>query len=280
MLAPSAGTLPPGHLLLEPYFFDVVQYGSYSNNGKLAPASHSNGYGNLTYLVYGLANRFSVGLIPTASYTTTTNAPSSSHIGFGDLGVLAQYRLNLFRPGSWLPTTSIALQETLPTGKYDNLGSVPNDGIGGGVYSTKVSLYMQDYAWMRNGRILRVRLNLSDTFSGTANVNGVSVYGTASGFQGTAKPGGSLSIDAAAEYSVTRNWVVASDLVYGYSGTTLVSGNTGTTILSDSHSLAFAPAVEYNWTSNSGILFGLRYFPTGRNSGATLSPAIAINMVR
>lgn len=280
MLAPGAGTMPRGHVLVEPYFYDVMQYGSYAKNGALSPAPHSNGYGNLTYIIYGVTNRLSVGLIPTESYTTTSNNPSSSHIGFGDLGVTAQYRLLTYHLGSWIPTTSVAIQETLPTGKYDNLGSTPNDGIGSGVYATKLSLYTQSYAWLRSRRILRVRLNLSETFSGTANVNNASVYGTANGFRGTAKPGDSLSVDVAGEYSITRNWVVASDLVFGYSGNTLVSGNTGLTNLGDSHSFAFAPAVEYNWTGNSGILFGLRYFPTGRNSGASLSPAIAINMVR
>jgi len=279
MLAPSAGTLPHGHILVEPYFFDVAQYGSYDRNGKLTGTSHSNFFGNLTYFIYGLTDRLSVGVIPTGGYTTVEGGPNSG-LDFGDLGVLAQYRIAQFHPGRFTPTTSIAIQETLPTGRYDNLGSNPNNGVGAGAYSTKVSLYTQSYAWMPNGRILRLRLNLSDVFSGDARVDGTSVYGTLSSFQGTAKPGGSVTIDAAGEYSLTRNWVLASDIVYGYTGTTLVSGNGTATILSDSHSLAFAPALEYNWTANSGILFGLRMFPAGRNTSASITPAIAINMVR
>jgi hypothetical protein len=34
-----------------------------------------------------------------------------------------------FHEGRWSPTTSIAVQETLPTGKYDRLGERPSDGF-------------------------------------------------------------------------------------------------------------------------------------------------------
>jgi hypothetical protein len=280
MLAPNAGTLPPGHWLVEPYLYDVIQYGNYDRSGKLSAATHANDFGSLTYIIYGLANRFSVGLIPTFGYSATSGGPNSNGIGLGDLGVLAQYRLSQYQLGHWMPTTSIAVEETLPTGRYDDLGSNSNNGFGSGVYSTKVSLYTQTYAWMANGRILRLRLNLSQTFSGRANVEGVSVYGTRSGFEGTVSPTNATSIDAAGEYSITRNWVAASDLVYAYGANTQISGNTGITELGDSHSFAFAPAVEYNWTANAGVLVGVRLFPAGRNTGASITPAIAINMVR
>ena len=135
MLAPGAGTLPRGHILVEPYVYDVMTYGGYDRNGRLQPATHQNGFGNLTYIIYGLVNRFSVGLIPTFGYDKVSSGPSSSNIGMGDLGVLAQYRIT---PDSWLAKASIAVQETFPTGAYENLGSNPNNGFGSGVYSTKI----------------------------------------------------------------------------------------------------------------------------------------------
>src|SRR5664279_1404294 len=56
MLAPSPNTLPPGHFLVEPYIFDVR-------------TPHTNGFGSLTYINYGLANNFTVGPV---SYTHLT----------------------------------------------------------------------------------------------------------------------------------------------------------------------------------------------------------------
>lgn len=276
LLAPSANTLPPGHLLIEPYFYDVMRYGAYDVNGTLVAAPRQNGFGNLTYFIYGLIDRLSVGVLPTFGYTQVSSGPSSSNIGMGDLGVLAQYRLT---PDSWLAKASLAVQETFPTGAYENLGSNPNNGFGSGVYSTKISFYTQTYVWMPNGRIVRLRLNFSQSFSSKASVTGGSVYGTGTGFSGTVVPGNTFSVDAAGEYSITRRWVFASDLVYGATGDSLIEGGGITNHLGSSDSFAFAPAFEYNWSPAIGIIAGVRLFPAGHNTAASVTPVFAINYV-
>jgi hypothetical protein len=278
LLAPSAGTLPRGHLLVEPYLYDVIGYGSYDRHGNLTPAPHSNEFGSLTYVIAGVTDRFAVGVIPTFGYTTSAGVPNGS-AGIGDWALLAQYRIAQYRTGSWIPTTSIALQENFPTGRYDNLGAQTGDGLGAGAYSTKASLYTQTYFWLGNGRIVRARLNFSDTFSGHVPVDGVSVYGTGANFHGTAAPGNEFSVDAAAEYSATRNWVLAGDAVYGYGANTRLTSPRGVLDLGDVHTLALAPALEYNWSANAGVIAGFRIFPTGRNAGASFTPVAAINLV-
>ena len=270
LLAPGAGTLPRGHILVEPYVYDVMQYGAYDVNGHLIAAPRQNGFGNLTYVIYGLVNRFSVGLIPTLGYTKVSSGPSSSNIGMGDLGALAQYRLT---PDSWLVKASIAV--SAPGGQI----IVGYNGFGSGVYSTKVSLYMQTLAWMPNGRILRLRLNLSQSFSSHASLAGVSVYGTGTGFSGTVVPGNTFTADAAGEYSITRNWVFATDLVHGTTGDTLIEGGGIVNHLGWSDSFAFAPAFEYNWSPAVGIIAGVRLFPAGHNTSASVTPVFAINYV-
>ena len=268
--------MPAGHVLVEPYVYDVMQYGAYDVNGHVIAVPHQNGFGNLTYIIYGLVNRFSVGLIPTFGYTNVSSGPSSSNIGMGDLGVTAQYRLT---PDAWLAKASLAIQETFPTGAYENLGSNPNNGFGSGVYNTKVSLYSQTLAWMPNGRILRLRLNLSQSFSTSASVYGVSVYGTGASFAGDVFPGATSTIDVAGEYSITSNWVLATDLVYGYSANTRLTSGSAITNLGTSESYAFAPAVEYNWSANVGLIAGVRVFPAGRNTSASVTPVFAVNYV-
>ena len=110
MLAPSAATLPRGHFLIEPYLYDVT-------------AAHSNGFGSLTYVLYGLTNKLTVGTIPTGGLNKMSDGPSSSGFQYGDIPLQAQYRLTQFHAGSWIPTTSVVVQETFPTGNYDRLGS-------------------------------------------------------------------------------------------------------------------------------------------------------------
>jgi hypothetical protein len=271
MLASGAGTLPQGRWLIEPYLFNV----------------HSKGgdtQGSLTYVLYGLTDRITVGAIPTFSYNQVDGARNSSHIGVGDLTLQGQYRLTQFRKGRWVPTTSIVLQETLPTGTYDRLDGRAANGFGGGAYATTVGYYAQTYHWAPNGRIVRLRLNTSATLSRATKVRDDSVYGTPAGFRGRAKPGASFLVDAAMEYSATRNWVLALDLVYRHDEPTKVSGvgpdgglvryDTGT-----HDGFAVAPAVEYNFSPTVGVLVGMRVIPATGGRRSSVTPAVALNMV-
>jgi hypothetical protein len=287
MLAPSASTLPRGHILIEPYFFDLIGYGAYDRDGASHRIRHAERFGSLTYLNYGLADRFTVGVIPTFAYNTVSNGLSSSGVGFGDVTFQGQYRLRKFHEGSWLPTTSVCVQETFPTGKYDRL-SRSTDGIGSGAYTTTIGLYTQTFFWLPNGRILRMRLNGSEALSRRARVEDASVYGTDVGFRGWAKPGASFLFDAAWEYSLTKRWVLALDATYSHGANTSVIGYDSSNPLT-AHSLrldsgsndafVMAPAVEYNLSSKVGVLLGVRVVPAGRNVTATVAPVLAINIV-
>lgn len=274
MLAPSAGTLPKGHFLAEPYLYDVT-------------TPHTNSFGSLTYLLYGLANGFTVGAIPTFGFNKVSSGLSSSGIGAGDATLVTQYRLTKFHEGNWLPAAALNVQETFPTGKYDHLGDRPADGFGSGAYTTTVSLYLQTYFWLNTGRILRMRFNTSEAFSANVNIQDASVYGTETGFRGHAEPGSSLSFDASWEYSLTSNWVFALDIGYKLNDNTYVTGynnsiqnppviqfNSG-----PSRVLIFAPAIEYNWNSSLGILIGTRLIPAGTNVTASVTPVVAVNFV-
>jgi hypothetical protein len=44
--------------------------------------------------------------------------------------------------------------------------------------------------------------------------------------------------------------------------------------------VGFAPAIEYSWTPNLGVLLGVRVIPSGRNTTAAIAPVVAINFVR
>jgi hypothetical protein len=280
LLAAGAATLPRGHMFMEAYLFDVIGYAAYNPSGAIVPATHANSYGSLTYLVYGLANRFSVGAIPTFGYAESSGGPNSNGLRLGDISVFGQYELTSYKIGHWTPTMSVNLQETLPSGQYDRLNGNTNNGLGAGAYSTKISLYTQDYAWLGNGRIIRIRLNLSGSSSSGASLRGESVYGSDIEFDGSIHPGNGGSVDGAAEYSITQHWVAASDVLYSCNADTRLIGTDGITNLGPSHSLALAPAIEYNWTSNDGIIIGLRYLPSGANTRASITPIFALNMVR
>jgi hypothetical protein len=213
-----------GISLSRPYLYDVIQQGQYDRDGVRHRAPESNGFGSLTYMNYGLLDTLTIGLIPTFGYNRVTDGPSSSSVGMGDVTVQGQYRLTKFHEGSRIPTMSLAVQETFPSGKYDRLGNRPSNGFGSGAYTTTFAFYSQTYFWLPNRRILRMRLNLSQSILSDANVEGVSVYGTDAEFHGRARPGGTSFVDASWEYSLTRSWVLALDATYRYQSNTQVTG--------------------------------------------------------
>ena len=119
----------------------------------------------------------------------------------------------------------------------------------------------------------------------------VSVYGTAAGFRGHAKPGSSILLNAAGEYSLTRHWVLALDAIYRHQGNTPVNGynlaNPALPILLNSGSsdaFGLAPAIEYNLNSKLG--YSSRHTPVSMGtqhelfdharSGRQLRPLIGL----
>jgi hypothetical protein len=283
ILAASASTLPTGHVLIEPYLFDVVAHARFDDTGDRHSVSRVHNVGSLTYLLYGLTDRVTVGMIPTFSFRHGAGGGSSGP-GLGDLQLQGQVRLTQFHEGRLIPTISLVVGETLPTGRYDRLDGHPNDGFGGGAHTTTLSVYSQYYFWMPSGRILRTRLDLSYAFSDSARLEDTSVYGTTSGFRGSAQPGDSFVADLAFEYSLTRNWVLALDIAHNYSANTRLLGRypNSAEVRADSGSsraLYLAPAVEYNFNGNVGVIVGARVMPDGRNTTQSVTPVAAINMV-
>jgi hypothetical protein len=288
LLAPNASAFPHGHMLVEPYVYDDITTGRYDSGGTHRPAPNEHDLGSLTYVIYALTDRLAVGLLPRLGYNEPAGAPSSTSPSVGDFGAQLQYSLTSFQEGSLLPATAVLVGETFPTGRYDRLQRA-SDGFGAGAYTTSLAWYSQDYLWMPNGRILRVRLDLTYTISSAASVEDASVYGTSAGFRGRAYPGDGASADAAAEYSLTRNWVLAIDLIWSHSASTRISGSdlaTGSVSRGfvnmqsgSSEYLAVAPAVEFNWSARMGVILGARIFVAGRNTTASITPVTAINMV-
>jgi hypothetical protein len=291
IVAAGAATLPQGHALIEPYIYDVLTRGRYDSDGNYRSTDTVHSFGSLTYMLYGVTDGFTAGVIPTFGFNDVSTGTDSSGIGVGDVTLQGQWRLSQFREGRRVPTSSLVLQQTLPTGKYDRLGTRPSDGLGAGAYTTSLAVHSQYYFWMPNGRILRTRLNVAYAMSDSVDVADTSVYGTSQGFRGHADPGDTFSIYSAWEYSVTRNWVLALDVFYQHDGSTRIRG---TNLVTDNGApervpfaaesgsawrLGLAPAIEYNFTSRVGVIFGARWFAAGRNTGASVTPVAAINMV-
>ncbi len=267
IIANSPNALPPGDGYIESYAYDVR-------------TPRADSFGSSTFMLYGVTKNFTLGLIPVFGYNRLSHAASSSRVGVGDLSVHAQYQLTRFDAKSGMPAMAVSVEESLPTGKYQHLNRA-SDGQGSGAYATSFGFYAQDVFWLPNGRILRSRINLSASFSGTARIGGVSSYGTSAGFHGTARPGGAMSFDSGWEYSLTKRWVAAMDFYYRHGNRTRVDGTDPAGAVharfGPSDTFAVAPAIEYSWTPNLGVLVGARFIVPGRNTRPSTTPIVALS---
>jgi len=180
-----------------------------------------------------------------------------------------------------MPTWSLVLQESLPTGRFDRLGDDTDRGIGSGSFATMIGLYAQRSDVMPNGHIVRTRINLNYTMPHDTHLHDRSVYGTPAGFRGTAHPGDNVLADLSIEYSLTRSWVLATDLFARRTGAGDVAGQTAgapwSRRLPRQLRAGIAPAVEYSWNANRGVLLGVRRIFPGHNAAPSWTPAVAFN---
>ncbi len=123
MLAASAATLPRGTCCSSPTCSTIISNGHFDSGGERHSGPYEHDLGSLTYMLYGLTDRVTAGLIPRFMYNEPAGAPNSSGIGIGDLTLQAGYGLTQYQDGHSIPAISLVLQETLPTGRYDRLGA-------------------------------------------------------------------------------------------------------------------------------------------------------------
>jgi hypothetical protein len=291
LVAPNPTALPVGTFLAEPYFTGNINYGQYGSGWGMSRKPNSYSAGTAWLLEYGLLPNFSLSVLPGASYGWNHGGDSSS-IQFTDLQVRVQYMFHKFKgKGDLWPTISLEVGEIFPTGQYSNLSS-GEDGVGNGVYSTRLGLWTQYYYWLPNGRILRQRFDvIANIPTGNAKLHNLSSYNTPQGFNGHVSAGNSYTFDLAYEYSLTSHWVPAIDFVYIHGDRNEVSGiqRVGSGLASYNQAYGKGgpsteyfevdPAIEYNFNDRYGIIAGAEIAVGGRNTTATVIPQVAINMV-
>ena len=264
LLASNAETLPKGHVYVEPYFFDGISGGDHHP-------------GTSGFYQYGLRDNWTVGVQPFFSLGTKRDNRGAA---IGDFKLLSQVRLSHFTAEHRVPSVALVTNLILPTGKHDRLGELKN-GHGSGSFAPELGINVQHYFLLKNGRLLRGRINVLRDFPLRTKVTGRSVYGTDAGFRGHATPGAKTTVILGAEYSLTKEWVLAFDIEGDRWGKTEVTGRDGAGARVERRSprswnIGFAPAVEYNMSDRAGVIVGVWIVPKGHNTQSSVTPAVAI----
>jgi hypothetical protein len=264
--------MPVGVGNTQPYLFVTDNYASFNKDRHSVSLPHS------TIQLKG-TGLLQTGVTPTTDFTLNILGVANwqnnhSGGGFGDVNVVAGFLVN--QQSLYVPQVKLTISQTFPTGKYKNLNNngLLLDAVGLGAYSTQVGLGFGKILCWTTKHPMNTRLFLGYQLSTVVNVRGFNTYGGGFDTHGRVRPGNVFTADFGYEISISQPWVAAIDVVYTATNATKFHGHTGT--LADgtpasvgggySDNLSLAPAIEYNWNANLGVIAGAWFSVYGRNS--------------
>ncbi|MGL5742328.1 MAG: hypothetical protein ACRCXC_07135 [Legionella sp.] len=283
ILAAAGHTIPRGHTNLEVYGFDTFVNGQYNNSGHVVSTPLFKSVSLLPLLTHGFTDWLDV-QIAVPSVFNSTKGESYNRIADTSLGIGLQFVEQ--RKHQYLPDIRFFVQETFPTGKYENLNPelLGTDATGLGSYRTLLALNFQYLAEVYAQHYIRTRLILSRTYYSSVQVMGFDSFGGSEITNGTADLGTDNNIDLAFEYTLTQNWVAVMEGYYSDGTPILFDGVFTPTrkghnlnISGHFYEVGLAPAIEYNFTSNVGVIGGVWFPVAGQNTSHFLTYVMAIN---
>ncbi len=276
LLTPSARIIPPGHVNLEPYLFYRDTNGDYNAHWKVEKRPHFYRITPLLNIKAGIYERISLSCILQWEYKHTQHVSGS---GFGDLPLGIDIQLIEDKKDN-IPV-KFSIIEIFPTGKYQHLSpsKLKTDASGNGSFITVLAMTMSKLFYFQGEHYLNARLNIATSFPAQFTVKGFNLYGGYPDARGKVLLGKEFSMLCSAEYSFTRNWVFAIDLAGQFVGKTCVTGYPKSLRphLPSRASISIAPAIEYNFNKDVGIIVGSWFTLAGRNSQRFLSTVGALN---
>ncbi len=285
LLSPPGYTVKPGHVNIQPYTSVNITTGTYNNHWKAHSTDNFYSTNEQIQTRIGLAKGLDFQIFPQVYFNKTKN---KHYTGFGDLPVGINIQLLTTTIKDPWPAIKLTLRANAPTGKYQHLN--PNkkgtDAIGAGSWLPAGSLILAKL-WNTSGtHFLESRLYINYQIGTAVLVKGLNSYGGAKNTKGFVYPGNVLTVDAAFQYNLAQNWDLACDFYYTYSNKNRFSGNPGTLANGTKAKMtnpsketwSIAPALEYNWSSNIGLIAGVWFSLAGRNSSEFMNPMIALNI--
>ena len=286
IVCPSAHVVPYGHINYEPYFNANVITGAY--NGHWKPQSKKNFYNmNVQGLIqFGIAPRLDFTMVPQFSWNHTDGA---SHWVGNDLPLGLDFQIYSDTPGTWAPAVKLGLKATVPIGRYQKFD--PNDkgtdDGGSGSWNPAAGLVFGHLFHFTGVHFLASRLAFFYTIPNSVHVKGLNNYGGGRHTYGRVYPGQTFFSDLGLEYTLAQKWALALDIVYTHTTHTRFKGRKGKTDgvpnsigAPSNEEFSLAPAIEYNWNENCGVIAGVFFSVAGRNTAEFINGVIAVNIYR
>lgn len=286
LLAPAGHTIPNGHTNFEFYAIDVITNGQYNGSGQIVRTPTFRTFVANPILSHGFTDWLDVQMTVPYAFNSTQGV---HHNRLTDVSTAIGIQLLEQKGSPKRMDVRILLQETIPTGRYDNLNPLllGTDATGLGSYQTQIGINFQYLLQVLDTHYLRTRLIVSRIYSSNVKVDGLSSYGGTVNTHGVIEPGTESDIDLAFEFTLTQNWVAVLEGYTSSGSSTRFNGilniaNVGSPPLANIGSGSFredalAPAIEYNFNQNIGIIGGVWFPVKGVNTSHFMTYMLALN---
>lgn len=284
LLTSSARVVPAGYFNFEPYLFAENFYGVYDENWHPDSVSRTQLVNPLVSFIVGVTPDMDIAVAPQFFYQ---RSEGKSATRFGDFSVAIDYQLLWDDAHKWWPAIKLIARELFPTGKYQHFDPDKNwtDDAGAGAFETDLSIVFGRLFHLKGNHYLSTRLSFTYAIPSNVHVEGFNNYGGGFGTNGTVKIANNASALLGMELNVSQNWVLALDIATAWGGKISFSGKRGVnkdgtpaTVGGGSFSqISLAPALEYNFSENVGIILGCWFSVAGRNSSEFASGVLAVN---
>lgn len=284
LLAGGGNTVAPGSFNIETYLFSTKTYGVYNAQRQTVDTPNFYSLNPTLSISFGITKFMDFNAAIPYVYNNT-QGESSTGAGDATFGLGFQIFKGV-KNDFWHPSVRAVVNETFPTGNASDLdpAKLGTDSTGRGAYQTSLVMNFQQ-AWQFGNNYFNDRLSLGDTLPSTSEVRGVNTFGGTPQTSGKEHLGNQFSADLGMEYSLTKHWVPALDVLYTTNGNSTFTGVPGTNSEGlpavengpSGEALSFAPAMEYNFNSHWGIIAGPWFSVSGRNAAQFASAVIAVN---
>ncbi|MBX7066828.1 MAG: transporter [Parachlamydiales bacterium] len=267
-----------GHVAFQPYFIYYQYRGSYDSDWHFHSFPMFSSFLFQPFTRIGICPRVEFNFTPQLYYNHVDGAAKWV---FGDMPISLSFWL--LEETKKVPSIMFNLLANLPTGKYQKLNpaKLETDLGGTGSWSPGAAfvIYKEIYLW--KAHYLAFTYSATYLFQTLVDVKGLSLYGGGPGTHGKVRPGNLFQSDLSLQYSFTQNWVFSMDMIYQHQDRSRFSGVTVEPAGNRSlEQCSLAPALEYLWDENTGIVFGSWFSVAGRNTDQFNTFEISIYMYR
>lgn len=314
LLAEPALTIDPGHVNVELFDFDSYSSAVYGKDSKIVPVPSSMNNQVIPQITIGVAKNVDVELQPLLMSNAYQGESATS---LGDTTIILGVQALRQKTNSLKPDLRITFDQVLPSGHYDGLSqqNYALNATGLGSYQTGMDLNFQKLLELNYDYYLNMHLNMGYLYASAVHIKGYSTFGGSALTDGDVKPGSIYTIDIAGELSISQNWVLVLEGLYQYQAADRFFGSYGETELSFSKRnkrdlkkvfsrlmptrrnisslflempkvgngtmdmASFAPAIEYNFNKELGVIIGSWFSFYGKNSIDFGALAIGLNIL-